>query len=307
MAQAPSTARIRQRRRQRLLLILVLLLLVVGAGAYMFLKPEKPKAQPRPEGSVAIPVARGPIPMGTTITQRMLRVDYMKPENVPHDAVIVPAQFERRIAMRDIRPGEYLRQDALSEKDAPNGFSGLAKPGMRVVVVETNNIKGTSGYLAAGDHVDVLAVGWVSGASGAAGAKLNPNSIAGGGIQPGDPNAAGRKGGGGGAAMEATLVAEDAVVLLAPPKNSRPGRRNTYTVLQMNPSDAHTTTLALGGGAQLRFVFRPFTEDKRIAEAKPLEQTTYVPRDERSVEVISGTSRKVQNAWSDNGVITPAQ
>lgn len=305
MAQAPSTARIRQRRRQRLLLILILLLVVLGAGAYMFLKPQKPKAQPRPEGSIAIPVARAQIPMGTTISQRYLRIDYVKPENVPADAVIVPSQFERRIALRDIRPGEYLRQDALSEKDAPNGFSGLAKAGMRVVVVETNNIRGTSGYLSAGDHVDVLAVGWVSGTASTGGNRPSATSMAGGGIAPGDPGAAAKQTGGS-AAAEATLVAEDAVVLLAPPRNVR-GRRNTYTVLQMTPNDAHTTTLALGGGAQLRFVFRPFTEDKRVVAAQPLEQTTYVPRDERSVEVISGTNRKVQNAWSDSGVITPAQ
>lgn len=298
MAQAPTTARIRQRRRRRLLLFVLLLLLLLGVAAYYLMQPQKakPRTQERPPGMVAVPVARGEIKLGTPLSlNRHMTLRYFKPLDVPPDALLKPYQFEKRIALHNIRAGDYLRAQDVSEREAPSGFSGLAKPGTRVVVVETNNIRGTSGYLRVGDHVDVLAVGWAGGDTRSAMQK-STSSVAGGGTSPGDPNALGRKGGATVAGGSATLVAEDAVVLVAPPAGQQRGRRDVYAVLQMVPGDAHATMLALGGGATLRFVFRPFNEDERVVEPVAVEQTTYMPRDVRSVEVISGTARSLQSA-----------
>ncbi len=298
MAQVPSTARIRQRRRQRLLVTLALILMAGGAATYYFLRPPPVKDEVRPPGMVAVPAAGVPIPMGTTVTMRQIRLLYMKPMEVPPDALLKPWQFERRVALRAIGAGDYLRDNDLSPVGAPNGFSGLAKPGMRVLVVETVNIRGTLNYLRPGDHIDVLAVGWtgnVTGGSGnAGGLAASTTTVQGGGTHPGDRNAPARRSGsasgtGGGSA---SLVAEDAIVMMSP----RKGRDTEYVVLQMQPTDAHLTALALGAGASLRFVFRPFNETQRVTEPAPVEQTTYPPRDARNVELIEGVARSVQRA-----------
>lgn len=303
MAQVPTSARIRQRRRQRLLLIALLLLLLLGAAAYLLMQQDagKPRVPPPPPGAVAVPVARADIRMGSTVSlNRHMRLRYYPPLEVPPDALLKPFQFEQRVALRTIRAGEYLRARDLSEREAPNGFSGLAQPGTRIVVVETTNIKGTSGYLNPGDHVDVLAVGWASSDTRNA-MQRSTASVAGGGINPGDPNALGRNRGGAAGASEATLVAEDAVVLVAPRATPPRSGRDTHVVLQMAPGDAHATTLALGAGAGLRFVFRPFNDDRRVVDPPPLEQTTYPVRDARTVEVIAGVERSLQRASLGGG------
>lgn len=304
MAQAPTTARIRQRRRQRLLLMAVLLLALAGAAYYFMLRPDpRPKPEVRPPGMVAVPVTRVSIPLGTTVSARVLRLQYLPPLEVPPDALLKPFQFNKRVAMRNIEAGDYLRAEDLSDRNAPNGFSGLARPGTRVVVVETRNVRGTTGYLHVGDHVDVLAIGWSRGGSNGGDNRTtlekNPATLQGGGTQPGDPNAKARQGpqaGGSGAGGHAVLLAEDAEVLSTPKQN----RENQYVVLRMRPGDAHLTTLALGSGANLRFVFRPFNDEKRIVAAEPAEETTYVPRDARSVEVIAGAARMLQRAAMDD-------
>ena len=95
------------------------------------------------------------------------------------------------------------------------------------------------------------------------------------------------------------LLAENVEVLVPPPPADPRSRRNTaesFAVLQMPPGDAHTTMLALSTGASLRFVFRPFNDAERVTEPPALAQTTYPPRDARSVDIIRGTARSVQQA-----------
>ncbi len=294
MAQAPTTARIRQRRRQRLLLIVLLLLLSLGGAAYYLTQQAapKPRVQERPPGKVAVPVARAPINLGTSVSLANMTLRYYDPLEVPPDALLKPFQFERRVTLRNIPAGSYLRERDLSERDAPSSISGLVRPGMRVVVVETNNIRGSTGFLRAGDHVDVLAIGWSAGKGDPAAAAGTPGVTG-----PGQP-AAGRTPrpipGVLPGASNATLVAEGAEVLVAP--RAERGNVSRYAVLQMMPQDAHLTSLALGGGAILRFVYRPFNEDGRVVEPTPVEQTVHLPRDVRTVEVIAGSTRSMQNA-----------
>lgn len=306
MAQIPSTARIRQRRRQRLLMILLFMLLVGGAAAYFFLlKPEAPKVEVQPPGTVAVPAAGREIPMGTTVSMRRhIRLRYMKPMEVPPDALLKPWQFDRRVAVRTIAVGDYLRDADLSPPGAPNGYSGLAKPGTRVLVVETKNIRGTLDYLRQGDHIDVLAIGG-TGATASNAPKPAGVSRESGGSGPGAARGtSGRRGAGAGAGVpsqnRATLIAEDAVVLVAPSKSNVRGKDSEYVVLQMQPGDAHVAALALGSGAALRFVFRPFNESARVTEAAPLEQNMYPPVDPRNVEMIEGTARSMQRTSMDD-------
>lgn len=299
MAQALTTARIRQRRRQRLLLLMLLLLMLLGGAAYFLLQQQavESRAQVVPPGAVAVPVARAPLRIGTKLSlNEHMRLRYYPPLEVPPDALLKPFQFDQRVLLRDLRAGDYLRASDLSESEAPSSFSGVARPGMRVVVVGTDNIEGVAASLRAGDRVDVVLVGWgVAVGDARAAARPSTVSVAGGGIHPGDPGAAGRAGAAGPVGSgNALLVAENAEVLAVSP--ARPRQTGGYAVLQMAPSDAHKTLAALAAGAMLRFAFRHFDEKSRVVEADPLEQTVYLPLAARTVEVIAGATRSHQQA-----------
>lgn len=293
MAQSPSTARIRQRRRQRLILVLLLVLGIMAAAAYYLFAPKKKSNEPqvRPKGAIAVPYAKQPIPIGVKINGAMVGVRYVKPYDVPSDAVLTTSQFNGRIATRRIDVGGYFRESDLAAAGAPSSFSGLARPGHRVVVIPSKQIIDT-GYLREGDMVDVLAIGTpLNAVAGASAAAAAPGTIQGGGTQPG---ASGRNTSAAAGrmrvnpnAIKATLVAENAKVIAAP----RRGRSTENAVLEMLPQDAHVTTLSMAAGQNLRLVFRHFRDTERITPDRPLSDTTYIPRSSNSIQMITGSTR----------------
>lgn len=319
MAQQPITLRMRQRRRQRLVILAVaFLLLAAGAAWYWYLgtRSEPPRREQQPPGTVSVPVAAGDIALGEAISPRHLRSRYLPPAAVPPDAIVRPSQLAGRVLVRRAPAGAYFREDDLAPIGAPASLSGLAKPGMRIVVVEADQLSAVPGYIRPGDRVDVLAISY--------GATMNPanlraqrlaaspNTVEGGGSQPGDPNAASRRTRRPGAGMMlgpetqmvAKLVSEDAEVLRAPSAPPRPGAnprapRERHLVLQMKPDDAHTTTLSLAAGNSLRLVFRPFNERDRVRAERAIDEFTHVTADIRRIEVINGVSRGFEQTTLD--------
>jgi Flp pilus assembly protein CpaB len=302
LATAPSTLRARRARRQRILLILAALLLVGGA-AYWYLYLRKPKAriEPQPPGTIAVPVAAKQLAKGIELAGAgLIRPMYLRPELVPPAALLKTSQVQGRVTREPLRAGDYFSEENLAPTGAPPGFSGLARPGKRIVVIESTAIVGALGYIRDGDHVDVLAIAQ-QGTRGAARPGQSNTTIAGGGVQPG---AAGAVAGGqtaGGAsvgaipAVSATLVAEGARVILVP----KPGKTQ-FTVLEMEPQDAHVTTLAMASNQLLRFVYRPFNDESRVPRDLPrLATETRPPRDSRLVEVLNGTSRSIERTTLD--------
>lgn len=284
MAQSPTTARIRQRRRQRLILVLLLMVGLLAAAGYFLLKPSSAKKgpQPRPPGTVAVPYARANIGIGAKVNFNMVGVRYMPPHEVPFDAILTYNHLNGRIATRRIEAGGYFRESDFAPTGAPSSFSGIARPGYRIVVVPSSNII-TPGYLREGDMVDILALS--AGAGGRRGGAANrpaATTIEGGGTQPGasGQNVNRRANTGitaGAVGASATLIAENAKVIV-PPTPQR-GRRNPENaVFEMLPQDAHVTMLALGSGQRLQLVFRHFQDEERITPAKPITDTTYLPR-----------------------------
>ncbi len=318
MAQQPITLRMRQRRRQRLVILAVaFLLLAAGAAWYWYIgtRSEPPRREQQPPGTVAVPVAAGDIALGEAISLRYLRSRYLPPAAVPPDAIVRPSQLAGRVLVNRVPAGAYFREDDLAPVGAPASLSGLAKPGMRIVVVEASQISAVPGYIRPGDRVDVLAISYGGGmsAANAAAQRLaaSPNTVEGGGTQPGDPNAASRSTRRPGARMTmgsetqivAKLVSEDAEVLRAPPPPPRPGSPRValdrHLVLQMKPDDAHTTTLSLAAGNSLRLVFRPFNERDRVRAERPIDEFTHVTSDIRRIEVINGVLRGYEQTTLD--------
>jgi len=319
MAQQPITLRMRQRRRQRLVILAVaFLLLAAGAAWYWYIgtRSEPARQEQQPPGTVAVPVAAGEIALGEAISPRSLRSRYLPPAAVPPDAIVRSSQLAGRVLVRRVPAGAYFREDDLAPVGAPASLSGLAKPGMRIVVVDADQLSAVPGYIRPGDRVDVLAISYGANAMNPAALRAqrlaaSPNTVEGGGSQPGDPNAASRRTPRPGAGMMlgpetqmvAKLVSEDAEVLRAPPPPPRPGApraaRERHLVLQMKPDDAHTTTLSLAAGNSLRLVFRPFNERDRVRVERPIDEFTHVTADIRRIEVINGVSRGFEQTTLD--------
>ncbi|WP_137718208.1 SAF domain-containing protein [Methylobacillus flagellatus] len=315
MAQQNS-ARIRQKKRQQLILALIVLL-VLGGGAYAMLgmqkKPAPVQAQ-RPAGYIAIPKVTRDIPIGGRISGNLIRTSFVPPERVPTDALIAPDQYIGRYVRRSIPAGDYIRESDVATSGAPGTYSGIAKPGYRVVVLSAALFPGSIFSIRVGDKIDLLSISQ-PGPGGALGGgnlpALGPASVAG--TQPGAtaerrrraqaPNTANR---GILNATSATLVAEGAEVMTVPVPNGRRGRNaNTsldteFIVLQMTPQDAHVTTLAAASGAYMRYVFRPFNDEVRLTESKPLDTTTRMPRakpDPNTITMIYGTDAQQQSSF----------
>jgi Flp pilus assembly protein CpaB len=305
MAQQSITLRMRQRRRQRLLMLAAALFLLVAGAAYYWYagtRADGPREEPQPPGTVSVPVAAADLPMGEMIRPQSLRPRYVEPSQVPSDAVLRPQQLAGRVVVRAVPAGAYLRHDDLAPEGAPAGLSGLVRPGMRIVVVDAEQMAAVPGYIRPGDRVDVLAISYAV-APGALGQldrlRRSANTVEGGGTQPGDPNAPARRLAraprlGGEVPTIAKLVGEDAEVLQVPRAQADPRLRRLerHVVLPMKPDDAHVTTLALGSGQTIRLVFRPFDDRTRVTTSEPLSEFTHASFDSRRVEVINGVSRE---------------
>lgn len=309
MAQQNSF-RLRQQRRRRLIVIL-LLLLMAGVAAYMLFPKQVNNIRrgytipERPIGQVAIPIVRQNLSLGTRLSQRHLAVRYLEPHDVPTDALIAPQQFVGRYTTRPLVAGNYLRKEDVAAEGAPKGFSGLVRPGQRVVVLSAGLFPGSTASLNVGDRIDLLSIGDPLMATARAGSRRSAadsiNSMQGGGAYPGDPNAPARQrarargatGANAIAATSATLIAENAEVMAAPGRS----RDTQFVVLQMQPEDAHVTTLAAASGATMRIVFRPFNDEARLTPDKEAGATTRIPLpapDPATVTIISGNQRSLQ-------------
>lgn len=310
---AQQNMRARQQQRQRLLMILLLLVLL-GAAAFYFLVLNKQEAQknavaPRPLGQVAVPIISKEVPIGARISRRMFTVKFMKPLEVPTDAILSVDEFLGRFANKPLLEGNYIRYSDVSASGATGGYSGLANPGKRLVVLDAKNFPGAMATFRVGDHVDVLAFtnpnGALSASSANTGKSLSDSAVTlqGGGSQPGDPNSqarqnarARREGAAAAtnsAATTATLVAENAEVMRVPVK----GKDTEFLVLQMTPQDAHVTMLMAASNAVMRVVFRPFNDETRLTQDAPPKITTRLPKpvaDPDAVMIIAGNVRAVQ-------------
>ncbi|HQN65570.1 MAG TPA: Flp pilus assembly protein CpaB [Methylophilus sp.] len=310
MALQPTTRK-KNNGNRRLIIILAVLLLMIG-GAYMFyFGGGKKSAQPQvqPPGMVAMPVVKADLPSGTRISNQMYRIKYVRPNEVPTDAILSTAQFVGRYATRPIASGEYIREDDVTEPGAHKGFSGFAKHGKRSVVLDGKLFPGMAESLNIGDRIDLLSIGSPTGAGSSrrgalTRAQQSANTIEGGGVMPGDTlvKRLARQGlGNTVSATTATLIAEDAEVVAVPKPRTRRSPGINYFVLQMEPEQAHITMLSVASGATLRAVFRPFSDRTRITPVHQATSTVRTPKPQKdpdAITIIAGSSRTLQMPYS---------
>jgi Flp pilus assembly protein CpaB len=306
------TNRKKNNSRRNLIIILALVLLMIGGAYMMFFGGGNKRVQPQvqPPGMVAMPAVKADLPSGTRISHQMYRIKYVRPNEVPTDAILSTAQFVGRYATRPIAEGEYIREDDVTEPGAHKGFSGFAKYGKRSVVLDGKLFPGMAESINIGDRIDLLSIGNPTGANrnirGAlTRAQQSANSIEGGGVMPGDTlvRRIARQGGMGNtvSATTATLIAEDAEVVAVPKPRTRRSAGINYFVLQMEPEQAHITMLSVASGATLQAVFRPFSDRNRVTPVHTASSTVRYPKpqkDPNAITIISGSSRTLQMPYS---------
>lgn len=301
MAQQNSRAR---QQRIIIIFILVAILLLIG-GAFMVLSGENEQSenvQPaRPQGMVEVPVANTNIDLGSRISAQMLTVKYMPAREVPETAILRADYVVGRYATQPIPQASYFKDENISAPDVSGGYSAVAKPGKRIVVIGADQLPGVIGTIRVGDHIDLLAIGYTD--------QVNPAAAANnqqtrdqrrveymlGGTQPGTPPGGRNRPNNTqntnvSPGMTATLISENAEVMHVPTR----ARDNDLVVLQMNPQDAHITTLMVAAGSTLRVVFRPSNDSERITTDKEVKITTRLPKPEPDpdrVAIILGSTR----------------
>lgn len=315
-----NNTRMRQQKRQRIIIVITLLVLALIAAIILFWPKPKPvnAERQRPAGMIALPVAKNDIPMGTRISNMMVRISYLKPSEVPVDAILSPKEFIGRFTKRPILASEYFKESDVTEPGVHAGFTGVAKPGMRIVHVNANLFPGSLKLMRVGDRIDLLSIeasgGQSAAASSASSAALEmQSSSVWGGQNPGDSKARAKARAamtapvaGASRAVTATLIAENAEIMYVPRNAANPNRRNNnddaHVVLQMTPEDAHVTVLAATIGNTMRVVFRPFSDDTRLTPVKEVKVTTRLPKpskDPENITIITGLQRRQQKPFSE--------
>jgi len=295
---AQQNLRARQKQRQRMMLILLIVVLAAG-GFFLFAGGGKKQAKkadnrPAPKGMVAMPVAKTNLALGTRLSSASFKTVYREPRQVPTDAVLAIDQLIGRFITRPILDSQYFKESDVGIQGAVGKYSAMAKQGHRLVVLNARMFPGSAHTLKVGDRVDVLAF---EGNALQANTRRKSNySPAISGSQPGsggvkrsytnntnNQNTLSDPG-----TMSATLVAENAEVMSVP-KLNRIGRAidgNDYLVLQMLPQDAHVTTLMAAAGQHMQTVLRPYGDETRLTQPKPLSATTRVANAKSDPDIV---------------------
>jgi pilus assembly protein CpaB len=113
-------------------------------------------------GAVSALVAAESIPIGTTITEDMVRL-----ADVPEDVLVAGALDDSEPAVGEvarvaISSGEQITRSKLGVPVPDKGLAGVVPAGMRAVSIEVDEVTAVGGLLLPGDRVDILAVRKVS-------------------------------------------------------------------------------------------------------------------------------------------------
>lgn len=289
---AQQNNRARQRSRQRITIILILV--VLGAGAFFLFsgnddKVKKRVKRPEPKGMVKVPTLKKNVGPGTRLSKKLIRTTYKSPREVPTDAILASDQYIGRYTTTPILEGQYIRESFVSADGAVGRFSAMARPGMRLVVLNAKLFPGSINTLKVGDRIDILAFEGSKTIARRGRGSSNVNSGAVHGNQPGsggNTRKRSRRVKRNSSAMlqdpgtlSATLIAENAEVMSVP--MARRGKNisgHNALVLQMQPQDAHITTLMAANNTQMRAVFRPYGDDTRLTQPKQVSVTTRLPK-----------------------------
>ncbi len=103
-------------------------------------------------------VAVKEIKAGKKITKEDLGIKDIPVQTSIEGASDSPQLFLDRFAKSTIQKDEILTESRLVKKGAAGGLSIVIPEGMRAITIKVNDVIGVGGFVAPGDHVDVLSV-----------------------------------------------------------------------------------------------------------------------------------------------------
>lgn len=138
--------------------VLVALSLVLGIlAAWMAGNWIERASQVEEQPMASVIAADLPIPFGTKVESRHLKVLEMPEEYVPPGSFSSVDQVIDRVTVQPIVAGEILMQARFVDHDDGSTLAAMVAKTMRAVTVRVDDVIGVAGFLLPGNKVDVLA------------------------------------------------------------------------------------------------------------------------------------------------------
>jgi pilus assembly protein CpaB len=144
------------RRRGPILVVISLLLAVLAAwvaNAWLTMRASA-KIGPPPE---AVVTAAADLPLGTKIKPEQVNVIEVPPGTAPKGSFQHVADVLGKVTSTAVVAGEILLQERLAGTGKGSALASVVDKNMRAVTVRIDDLVGVSGFIVAGNRVDVIA------------------------------------------------------------------------------------------------------------------------------------------------------
>lgn len=131
--------------------------LVVAVLVYVVLNRQARKPPVTEPAMVGVVVMKSSVPAHEEINQAEIELKQFPREQVPSDALRLPAEAVGSIARTELAAGSILKRSDVSPRSAMRGLTFVIPEGMRAVTVALDPISGVGGFVFPGDRVDILA------------------------------------------------------------------------------------------------------------------------------------------------------
>jgi pilus assembly protein CpaB len=152
--------------RTKAALFVGLIVFVVGGGGAAYVATRDPGSSVATTPGVDVLYTKAPIKAGTAgstvLTSGAVASKQLPKANVPVGAVTSPAEISSGVAIEDIPAGALVTVDMFPAPQTKIG-TVVIPPGKRALSLELEAVPGVSGFVGAGDHIDVYRVATAEG------------------------------------------------------------------------------------------------------------------------------------------------
>ena len=142
---------------KKIYLLALIMAIIAGLSVYLFAMSLQDQAQRQDEDTEYVVVAAAAIAADTLITSDMLTVSEMPVQAIHAQAIRSLTDAVGKINQYPLAVGEQLLLHRVKEKtEHSDRLSYALEPGYRAITLSVDLVTGVSGYIAQGDHVDLI-------------------------------------------------------------------------------------------------------------------------------------------------------